>query len=119
MWGLNARDENDSIKIYGCTTPKYVYLFLSNKRANQNGSKAIVRDTLDFKRYYYGKFDRSFSAVSEILSQRKFVVDLSVIIPIEFKFFLKISFYYRFIICRFRSIDNSYWVCFISVSEIL
>ena len=89
--GLNVRDENDSIKIYGCTTPKYVYLFSSNKRANQNVSKAIVRDTLDLKRYYYGKFDRSFSAVSEILSQRKFVVDLSVIIPIEFKFFLKIS----------------------------
>ena len=79
---FNVRNESNSIRIYGCTTPRYVYLFLDNKRAKESESicsKDMIRDTRDFKRYYYGKFDRSFSAVSEILSRRKFVVDLSIV----------------------------------------
>lgn len=63
---------SDGIKIYGCPTPMYVYLHLG-KRENGSGSD------LEFKRYYYGKFDRSFSAVSNILARSKFVVDLSVV----------------------------------------
>src|SRR3712207_8504934 len=32
-----------------------------------------------FKQYYHGKFKKSFSAISKILSKAKFMVDLSVI----------------------------------------
>lgn len=79
--GCNAK--SDTIRIYGCPTPRYVYLFLDHKRVNKNTStKDCNNDAFingDFRRYYYGKFERSFSAISEILSQRKFVVDLSTI----------------------------------------
>jgi hypothetical protein len=33
----------------------------------------------DFSKYYYGMFDKSFSALSSILAQAKFVVDLTVL----------------------------------------
>jgi hypothetical protein len=79
--GLNAKNESKSIRIYGYPIPKYVYLFLDNKRVNESES-ICSKDTIsdgDFRRYYYGKFEKSFSTVSEILSSRKFVVDLSII----------------------------------------
>ena len=80
--GLNTKSGiSNIIKIYGCPTPKYVYLFLDNKKEN-NSEKICNKNMIikgDFKRYYYGKFERSFSAVSEILSKQKFVVDLSVV----------------------------------------
>ena len=72
---------SDSIRIHGCPTPKYVYLYLNNNRVKKyksNYSKDMIKD-VNFSRYYYEKFERSFSAISEILSQRKFVVDLSTI----------------------------------------
>jgi hypothetical protein len=79
---LNPKNGNcSSIKIYGCPTPRYVYLFLDNKRGNESKStynKNLINDG-DFRKYYYGQFERSFSAISEILSQRKFVVDLSIV----------------------------------------
>ena len=52
------------IKIYGHFNPKYVHHRLGKK---------------SFKQYYYGTFEKSFAAVSEILSKAKFMVDLSVI----------------------------------------
>lgn len=55
-----------SIKLYGCPTPIYVYRYLGGK----NG---------EFGKYYYGKFERSFRSLSQIISGAKFVVDLSVV----------------------------------------
>jgi hypothetical protein len=72
---------SNSIKIYGCPTPKYVYLFLNNNKRN-NGKRICDKNSTtngDFRRYYYGKFEKSFSAVSELLSKHKFVVDLSIV----------------------------------------
>jgi hypothetical protein len=76
-----SNTESNSIRIYGCPTPRYVYLFLDNKRVNKSNdvcSKYTINDG-DFRRHYFGKFERSFSALSEILSRQKFVVDLSTI----------------------------------------
>ena len=50
------------IKIYGLTNPKYV-----SSKLNK----------LDFNKYYQGIFEKSFSAISNILSKSKFMVDLS------------------------------------------
>jgi hypothetical protein len=44
----------------------YVYLHLGGEKG-------------DFKKYYYGKFDRSFTSLSDIIAQAKFVVDLSLV----------------------------------------
>jgi hypothetical protein len=46
----------------------YIYVYLNGK----NGS-------IEFKKYYYGKFDKSFLAVSNIIARKKFVVDLSLV----------------------------------------
>ena len=54
------------IRMYGCPVKIYVYLYLGGK----NG---------DFSRYYYGKFDRSFESLSNMISQIKFVIDLTVV----------------------------------------
>jgi hypothetical protein len=75
-------NNNKTIKIYGCPTSKYVYLFLAHQRAKNsydasNGN--VITSSNDFKKYYHGKFVKSFSAISQILSKHKFVVDLSVI----------------------------------------
>jgi hypothetical protein len=79
---LNAKNGNCStIKIYGCPTPRYVYLLLDNKKVNESKS-TFSKDPInngDFGRCYYGKFERSFSVISNILSRRKFVVDLSIV----------------------------------------
>ena len=50
------------IKIYGLTNPKYV---------------ASKLNKLDFNKYYQGIFEKSFNAISNILSKSKFMVDLS------------------------------------------
>ena len=60
------QDQHQPIKLYGCPSRMYVHLYLGG----YNG---------DFNRYYYGMFDKSFSALSSILAQAKFVVDLSVL----------------------------------------
>jgi len=56
----------DVIKLYGCPSRVYVHSFLGGFQG-------------DFGKYFYGIFDRSFSALSEILAEAKFVVDLSVL----------------------------------------
>jgi len=79
--GANAKNGSNLIEIYGCPAPRYVYLFLRNRRVDESKStcsKDMINNG-DFRKYYCGKFERSFSAVSEILSQRKFVVDLSTV----------------------------------------
>jgi hypothetical protein len=79
--GLNATSGSNLIKICGCPAPRYVYLFLHNRRVNESKStcsKDMINNG-EFRKYYCGKFERSFSAVSEILSKRKFVVDLSTV----------------------------------------
>jgi len=55
-----------SIRIYGCPSRIYVHKILG-------GSKG------GFNKYYFGMFEKSFSALSDILSQAKFVIDLSVL----------------------------------------
>jgi glycosyltransferase involved in cell wall biosynthesis len=55
-----------SVKIYGCPSRIYVHKILG-------GAKA------DFNKSYFGMFQKSFSALTDILSQAKFVVDLSVL----------------------------------------
>jgi hypothetical protein len=60
----NDDDNNNLIKIYGCIDSKYVHDVLGMEH---------------FKQYYHGKFKKSFSAISKILSKAKFMVDLSVI----------------------------------------
>jgi hypothetical protein len=57
-------NNNKLIKIYGPFNPKYVHHRLGKE---------------SFKQYYYGTFEKSFAAISKILSKAKFMVDLSVI----------------------------------------
>lgn len=52
--------------MYGCPTPIYVYRYLGGKKG-------------DFNKFYYGKFERSFRSLSQIIARAKFVVDLSVV----------------------------------------
>lgn len=59
-------NDQSIIRLYGCPTPMYVYRHLGGDKG-------------DFKKYYYGKFDRSFTSLSYIISQTKFVVDLSLV----------------------------------------
>jgi hypothetical protein len=59
-------NSESKIKLYGCPSRMYVYLFLGGQREN-------------FNKYYYGTFDKSFSSLSSLLSNVKFVVDLSVL----------------------------------------
>ena len=65
----NANLEN-KIPIYGCKNDLYVY------------RKLLVLDSMDEKdseSCYKGRFDKSFTAVSEILKNHKFMIDLSSI----------------------------------------
>jgi hypothetical protein len=57
-------DESQSVKLYGCPSRMYVHIFLGGQKG-------------DFHKYYCGKFERSFSVLSNILAQAKFVVDLT------------------------------------------
>ena len=59
----NKSNDNNAIRIYGPFNPEYVNLF---------GQK-------QFKQYYYGIFDRSFDAISNILNRAKFMIDLTVL----------------------------------------
>jgi glycosyltransferase involved in cell wall biosynthesis len=59
-------DQQQPIKLFGCPSRMYVHLYLGGQKG-------------DFNRYYYGMFDKSFSALSSILAQAKFVVDLSLL----------------------------------------
>ncbi|HEU4822978.1 MAG TPA: hypothetical protein VFS97_06095 [Nitrososphaeraceae archaeon] len=59
-------DTADVIKLYGCPSRVYVHSFLGGFQG-------------DFGKYFYGIFDKSFSTLSEILAEAKFVVDLSVL----------------------------------------
>ena len=54
------------IKLYGCPSRMYVHLHLGGYNS-------------DFNKYYCGVFDKSFSTLSSILAQAKFVIDLSVL----------------------------------------
>ena len=54
------------IKLFGCPSRMYVHLYLGGQKG-------------DFKKYYYGMFDKSFSTLSNILAKAKFVVDLTVL----------------------------------------
>jgi len=54
----------DPIDIYGAINRQYVFFKLND---------------LGFKRYYKGPFEKSFEDLDEILSEAKFVVDMSVI----------------------------------------
>jgi glycosyltransferase involved in cell wall biosynthesis len=59
-------DKKKFIDIYGCITPKYLYL-------------TFGKNNPDFKNSYHGKFKKSFFTISKLLSKYKFVVDLSVV----------------------------------------
>lgn len=54
------------IKLYGCPSRMYVHLYLGGYNS-------------DFNKYYCGMFNKSFSTLSSILAQAKFVIDLSVL----------------------------------------
>lgn len=51
----------DPVKIYGCPSRQYVYNMLDSS----------------FNDFYYGRFEKSFIRLTAILSEAKFVVDLS------------------------------------------
>jgi hypothetical protein len=53
----------DTIKIHGPYNPAYIRPY---------GEQ-------EFKQYYYGIFDRSFEAVSNVLNKAKFVIDLTIL----------------------------------------
>ena len=55
---------NRSIRIYGCPSRIYVHCSLGGEKG-------------EFSKYYYGVFEKSFSTLTNILSEAKFVVDLS------------------------------------------
>jgi hypothetical protein len=58
--------QDKTIKLFGCPSKMYVHLYLGGRKG-------------DFNKYYYGIFDKSFSTLSNILAQARFVVDLSVL----------------------------------------
>ena len=66
MKANKALDAVDRIKLYGCPSRLYVHRYLGGFQG-------------DFSKYYCGMFDKSFSILSEILAEAKFVVDLSVL----------------------------------------
>jgi hypothetical protein len=57
---------NQFIRIYGCPSRIYVHRSLGGEKG-------------EFSKYYFGVFEKSFSALTNILSEAKFVVDLSVL----------------------------------------
>lgn len=59
-------DRFDAIKLYGCPSRVYVHRFLGGFQG-------------DFSKYFCGMFGKSFSILSEILAEAKFVVDLSIL----------------------------------------
>jgi hypothetical protein len=59
-------DKVDAVKLYGCPSRVYVHNFLGGFQG-------------DFSKYFCGMFDKSFSTLSEILAEAKFVVDLSIL----------------------------------------
>jgi hypothetical protein len=59
-------DKLDTIKLYGCPSRVYVHSFLGGFQG-------------DFSKYFCGMFEKSFSTLSEILAEAKFVVDLSIL----------------------------------------
>lgn len=59
-------DTDKAIKLYGCPSRVYVHNFLGGFGG-------------DFNKYYYGLFEKSFSRLSEILADTKFVIDLSIL----------------------------------------
>jgi len=64
---VDANDKlpkNKQVEIYGSLNDLYVYHKLKNT---------------NFKKYYKGRFDKTFSAVNDLLSDCKFVVDMSAI----------------------------------------
>jgi hypothetical protein len=56
----------DAVKLYGCPSRVYVHSFLGGFQG-------------DFSKYFCGIFEKSFSTLSEILADAKFVVDLSIL----------------------------------------
>ncbi len=62
----NKTLENLAIRLYGCPSRMYVHLYLGGLKG-------------DFEKYYYGKFEKSFEVLTSLLSEFKFVVDLSVL----------------------------------------
>ncbi|MDQ3838148.1 MAG: glycosyltransferase, partial [Thermoproteota archaeon] len=58
--------QDNPIKLFGCPSRMYVHLYLGGKKG-------------DFNKYYHGIFEKSFSTLSNILAQARFVVDLSVL----------------------------------------
>jgi hypothetical protein len=61
---LESANSNNFIKIYGPFNPNYVNRKLGKKQ---------------FEKYYFGTFEKSFHAVSKILDNAKFMIDLSLI----------------------------------------
>src|SRR5215212_6774069 len=59
-------DKIDAIKLFGRPSRVYVHNFLGGFQG-------------DFNKYFYGTFEKSFSTLSEILAEAKFVVDLSIL----------------------------------------
>ncbi|MGI0022225.1 MAG: hypothetical protein ACRD9Q_05105 [Nitrososphaeraceae archaeon] len=59
-------DDDLSVMIYGCPSRIYVHKILGSAKA-------------EFNKHYVGMFQKSFSALTDILSQAKFVVDLSIL----------------------------------------
>ncbi len=59
-------DDDLSVMIYGCPSRIYVHKILGSAKA-------------EFNKCNFGMFQKSFSALTDILSQAKFVVDLSVL----------------------------------------
>jgi glycosyltransferase involved in cell wall biosynthesis len=59
-------NQDQAIRIYGTPRRWYIYFHLE-------------RQKLDFAKYYYGQFEKSFHRLSEILSKAKFFVDLSIL----------------------------------------
>lgn len=55
------------VKIYGAVNALYVYHKLNNMKG------------INFKKYYQGKFPKTFDALIELLGSAKFVVDMSAI----------------------------------------
>ena len=60
---IDLKNKSNTVKIYGPFNPTYI--------------KPLGAQT--FKQYYYGVFDRSFQAISNILNKAKFMIDLTVL----------------------------------------
>src|SRR5215218_5110360 len=86
-FGQDHHKRNEAVSISGVDFQKNIEIMLEANKTAKNPikvygwiNKRYVTEKLDpaeFSKYYQGKYDKSFSTISKILANSKFMVDLS------------------------------------------